>query len=193
MRAEALAVFLGAVFVNNVLLTRFLGLCPYLARSGDVETALGLGAAVAAVTALATPLNLALHRYLLLPLGLEHLRYLVFILVIAALVHLVEILLERASPALHAALGVFLPLITVNCAVFGTTLFALDRDCPPLGGAAFGLGSGLGWMLAILLLAGLRERLAAADVPRPLQGVAVTMMVTGVMAMAFAGFAGIGD
>lgn len=192
MKAEALAVFLGAVFVNNILLTRFLGLCPYLARSGEVETAFGLGTAVAAVTALATPLNLALHRYLLVPLGLEHLGYLVFILVIAALVHLVEILLERVSPALHAALGVFLPLITVNCAVFGTTLFALDRHCSLLSGAAFGLGSGLGWMLAILLLAGLRERLAASDVPEPLEGVAITMMVTGVMAMAFAGFAGMG-
>jgi len=192
MSRELMAIFIGAMLVNNILLSRFLGLCSFLARSAEVETAFGLGAAVAAVTAVATPLNLALYKHLLLPLGLVHLQYLVFIAVIAGFVQLVEIILERTSPRLHAALGVFLPLITVNCAVFGTLLFALIKNYTLAAGAVFGLGSGLGWMLAILLLAGLRERLRDADVPESLRGVGVTMIVTGIMAMAFAGFAGFG-
>jgi len=192
MKSELFAVFVGAMLVNNILLARFLGLCSFLARSDEVETAFGLGAAVAAVTAVTTPLNLALYKYLLLPLGLAYLQYLLFIAVIAGFVQLLEMALERVSPRLHAALGVFLPLITVNCAIFGAALFAVLKDYSLAAGTAFGLGSGLGWMLAILLLAGLRERLRESDVPEPLRGVGVTMMVTGIMAMAFAGFAGLG-
>jgi Na+-transporting NADH:ubiquinone oxidoreductase subunit E len=186
----ALLIFFAAIFTNNILLTYFLGMCSFLACSRQMETALGLGAAVTFVMTCTTVLNHLVRTHLLLPLGLEHLEFIVFIAVIAAFVQLVEMAIERFSPRLYYALGIFLPLITVNCAILGVALFMVNFGYNLWQATWYGLGSGLGWTLAILLMAGLRQKLAYANLPPAFQGVATTMIVTGVMAMAFMGFAG---
>lgn len=189
-------VLLLAMLVNNIVLSRFLGLCSFVACSAEMATAAGLGAAVCFVTTLTVPLNYALDVGVLrpgaplCPPDLTHLRYLVFIVVIAGFVQLVEMVTERFAPRLHGALGIFLPLITVNCALFGAILFALADGLTFAQSCGFGLGAGLGWWLAILLMAGLRQKMRYADIPEPFRGSAVVMIVTGVMAMAFMAFAG---
>ncbi len=187
----AWTVFLAAVLTDNILLSNFLGMCSFLGLSRDRGTSLGMGAAVTLVTACTTVLNHQLYHRLLVPLELTHLTFIVFILVIAAFVQLVEIVLERISPALHYAMGIFLPLITVNCAILGTSLFMVIREYSLAQSAGYGLGAGLGWVLAIWAMAGIRRRLRFADVPAPLQGLGITMIVTALMAMAFMGFAGV--
>jgi len=187
---SALVIFVAAIFTNTILLTYFLGMCSFLACSRRMETALGLGAAVTFVMTATTVINFLIYRYVLVPADLGHLQFIVFIAVIAAFVQLVEMVLERFSPRLYYALGIFLPLITVNCAILGVALFMVNFQYSLGQAVGFGAGAGVGWALAIVLMAGLRKKLGYADIPAAFQGVAITMIVTGVMALAFMGFAG---
>jgi len=183
-------IFIASIFTNNILLASFLGMCSFLVCSNRIETALGLGTAVTFVMVFTTALNYVIYHYLLVPLGLEFLSFIIFIAVIAAFVQFVEMFVERFSPKLYYALGIFLPLITVNCAILGAALFMVIRKYDFLQSVSFGLGAGLGWALAIALLAGLREKMGYSNVPAPLRGIGIIMLVTGVVAMAFMGFAG---
>jgi len=183
-------IFVASIFTNNILLASFLGMCSFLVCSNRIETALGLGTAVTFVTVITTALNYVIYRYLLVPLGLDFLAFIIFIAVIAAFVQFVEMFVERFSPKLYYSLGIFLPLITVNCAILGAALFMVIRKYNFLQSVSFGLGAGLGWALAIALLAGLREKMGYSNVPAPLRGIGIIMLVTGVIAMAFMGFAG---
>ncbi len=159
MAYNCLVIFFAAVFTENILLARFLGMCSFLAVSRQVKTAVGLGSAVTFVLAFTSVLNWLVYHYVLMPHELEYLRYIVFIIVIAAFVQFVEIVIERASPVLYYALGIFLPLITVNCAILGVALFMVIRDLGLVESFFYGLGSGVGWMLAIVAMAGIRERM----------------------------------
>ena len=190
-----------AIFVENMALAFFLGMCSFLAVSKKVETAIGLGAAVIFVLAVTTPLNQALTQAFLkegslawagLPnLDLSFLSFLTLIGTIAAAVHILEMTLDRYVPALYNALGVFLPLIAVNCAILGASLFMVERDYTFADAAVFGLGSGIGWALAIVALAAIREKLKYSNVPEPLRGLGVTFMVVGLMSVGFMAFSGI--
>lgn len=191
-------VFLAAALTNNILLSKFLGMCSFIAISRNPRTALGMGLAVTFVTFCTAVINYGIYYGILVadaPLcaaDLTFLTFLVFIMMIAGFVQLVEMVLERFIPVLYFNLGIFLPLITVNCAILGVNLFMIEPE-KRLGlaeTAAYGLGSGPGWLLAICLMAGIRVRLEQADVPRPLQGLGITMIITGLMAMAFLGFTG---
>ncbi len=195
----ALVIFVAAIFTNNILLTYFLGMCSFLACSRQYETAVGLGVAVTFVMTCTTAINHAIHHHVLtapwltewLGFDLGHLKLIIFIAVIAAFVQLVEMVIERFSPRLYYALGIFLPLITVNCAILGAALFAVDVFAfPLLKATVLGAGWGLGWALVIVLMAGLRQKMGYANLPKAFEGVAVTMIVTGIMAIAFMGFAG---
>lgn len=183
-------IFIAAILTNNILLTNFLGMCSFIACSGQIGTALGLGIAVTFVMTMTTMLNYVIYYFVLLPLNIDHLTFIIFIAVIAAFVQFVEMFVERFSPRLYFSLGIFLPLITVNCAILGASLFMIIRRYSFVQSVGFGLGAGLGWTLAILLLAGLRKKMAYSNIPVPFQGVAVAMIITGVLAMAFMGFAG---
>jgi len=185
-----LAIFIASIFTNNILLASFLGMCSFLVCSNKVETALGLGTAVTFVLTATTALNYLIYHHVLVPLELEFLSFIIFIAVIAAFVQFVEMFVERFSPKLYYALGIFLPLITVNCAILGASLFMVLRKYNFLQSVVFGLGAGLGWMLAIAMMAGLREKMGYANVPGPLRGTGIVMLITGVIAMAFLGFAG---
>ncbi len=187
---DAVTIFVASIFINNILLANFLGMCSFIAVSREVNTAAGLGAAVVFVMTLTSGLNYLVYAWLLVPLGLEHLRYIAFIVVIAATVQLVEMVIERASPVLYYALGIFLPLITVNCAILGVSLFMVIRNYSFVQSLAYGAGSGVGWALAILAMAGLRKKMKRARVPAALEGPGITMIVAGVMALAFLGFSG---
>ncbi|MDD4223094.1 MAG: Rnf-Nqr domain containing protein [Candidatus Cloacimonetes bacterium] len=191
MDISAFLLFWAAIFTSNILLTNFLGMCSYLSVSKEVESSLGLGIAVTFVLVFTTGLNWLVYRYLLVPLGIEYLQYIVFIIVIAAFVQLLELLIERYAPALYYTLGIFLPLITVNCAIFGVSLFMVIRDYNFVQSLAYGLGSGLGWLLAILMLAGIRGKLREKMVPAGLRGAGISLIITGIMALAFIGFSGI--
>ena len=183
-------IFVGSIFTNNILLANFLGMCSFLAVSKQIDTAAGLGAAVIFVMTATTAINYAVYHHVLVPLELTFLSYIVFIAVIAAFVQFVEMFIERFSLGLYHALGIFLPLITVNCAILGASLFMIIRNYTFAQSVAFGFGGGVGWTLAIILIAGLRQRMRYSDVPVPFRGVAIAMVITGVMAMAFMGFAG---
>lgn len=193
--------FIQVVFVENLALSFFLGMCTFLAVSKKVETAIGLGAAVVVVQALTVPINNLIFQYLLKPdalewagitgVNLEFLGLISYIGVIAALVQILEMTLDKFFPALYHALGIFLPLITVNCAILGGTLFVVRRDYDFVESVVYGVGSGLGWALAIVLLAGLREKLKYSDVPDGLQGLGITFITVGLMSMAFMLFGGI--
>lgn len=187
---SALTILIAAIFTNNILLSNFLGMCSFLACSRQISTALGLGAAVIFVMTGTTCLNYFIYYQLLLPLNLEFLQFIVFIAVIAAFVQFVEMFVERFSPKLYYALGIFLPLITVNCAILGVSLFFVIRKYTFLQSMGFGFGAGVGWALAIVLMAGMRTKMGYSNIPRPFRGVAMSMIITGVMAMAFMGFAG---
>jgi len=193
---SALVIFVAAVFTNNILLTYFLGMCSFLACSRQFETAIGLGVAVTFVLTSTTILNYGIYYGILVPgaplcaIDLTHLQYIIFIAVIAAFVQLVEMIIERFSPRLYHALGIFLPLITVNCAILGVALFMVTFQFTLFQAVAFGFGGGVGWTLVIVLLTGLRQKMGYANLPAPFRGVAITMIVTGVMAMAYMGFAG---
>ena len=186
----ALMVLFAAVFTNNILLTNFLGMCSFLSVSKELKTSVGLGVAVVFVMASTSVLNYLVYNYVLVPLELTYLRYIVFIVVIAAFVQLVEMIIERVSEQLYAALGIFLPLITVNCAILGASLFMIIRNYDLLSSFTYGVGSGLGWFLAILAMAGIRQKIAKARIPAGLEGAGITLIITGMMALAFMGFTG---
>jgi len=188
---HAMVVCFSAVFTGNILLTTFLGMCPFLGVSREVKTALGLGLAVVFVMTSTTVLNWLVYRYVLMPLQLEFFRFIIFIIVIAAFVQLVEMILDRYSPLLYQKLGIFLPLITVNCAILGASLFMVIREYRFLTAAAYGFGSGIGWLLAILAMAGIRQKLQPARIPRGLQGPGIALIIAGLMALAFIGFTGV--
>ena len=186
-------IFLGSIFTNNILLASFLGMCSFLVCSNRIDTAVGLGGAVTFVLFCTTILNYLIYYYILIPLGLEFLSFIIFIAVIAAFVQFVEMFVERFSPNLYYALGIFLPLITVNCAILGASLFMVIRKYNFLQSVFFGLGAGLGWSLAIALMAGLREKMGYSDVPAPLRGTGIVMLISGVIALGlflFFGFIG---
>ncbi len=185
------AIFFSAVFTQNVLLTYYLGMCPFLGASREVKTAAGLGAAVTLVMTVSTALCWLVYYQMLVPFGLEHLRFIIFIIVIAAFVQVAEITVERTSEKLYKALGIFLPLITVNCAILGVCLFMVIRDYGFVKTCFYGFGSGLGWMLAILAMAGIRQKMAKANVPGPLAGTGISLIIAGIMAIAFMGLSGV--
>ena len=185
----------SAALTENILLTRFLGMCPFLSISRQMRSAFGMGLAVVFVTTCTVVINWALYAYVLKPLepyGLpaESLKLILFIVVIAAFVQFMEMAIERISIRLYFALGIFLPLITVNCAILGASLFMVIRKYTFAQSMGFGFGAGVGWAMAIVLIAGLRKKMAYSNVPRTFEGVAIAMVITGVMAMAFMGFAG---
>jgi len=186
-----LAVFFGAIFTNNILLVNYLGMCPFLSIAKEFKASVGLGIAVIFVMTVTSVLNWAVYEFILEPFGLEYLRFIMFIMVIAAFVQLVEMIIERVSENLYAALGIFLPLITVNCSILGVSLFMVIREYTLIATLFFGLGSGLGWFLAILSMAGILEKLRKARLPKGLEGPGITLIITGIMALAFMGFAGI--
>jgi len=186
----AFTVFFAAIFTNNILLTNFLGMCSFLSISKEIKTSVGLGIAVVFVMAATSVLNYLVYYFVLIPLELTYLRYIVFIIIIAAFVQLVEMVIERVSEPLYASLGIFLPLITVNCAILGASLFMVIRQYDLLSSFTYGIGSGIGWFLAILAMAGIRQKLAKARIPRGLEGAGITLIITGMMALAFIGFTG---
>ena len=187
---ELMIIFIAAVFTHNMALTYFLGMCPFIAVSGDLKTAWGMSMAVTFVMTLAAAVTWPLYHKLLAPYHVEYLQYVVFILVIAALVQIVEMVIERSSPILYNSMGVFLPLITVNCAILGVTLFMIVRKYTYIESLIYSVGSGIGWGIAILAMAAIREKLRFANVPKGLQGPGITMIIAGLMAMGFMGFAG---
>lgn len=184
-------IFFAAIFTNNMILSNFLGMCSFIAVSREIPTSLGLGQAVTFVLTCTTIINYLLYEYVLVPLNLEYLRFIVFMLSIAAFVQLLEMVLERYLPNLYYALGIFLPLITVNCAILGVSLFMIIREYTLLQSIGFSVGSGLGWTLAIVALAGIRQKLNDKNIPQGLRGPGITLIITGLMALAFIGFSGI--
>lgn len=186
-----LVIFFAAIFTNNMILSNFLGMCSFIAVSREIPTSLGLGQAVTFVLTFTSIINYLLYHYVLVPLNLEYLRFIVFIISIAAFVQLIEMIVERYFPNLYYALGIFLPLITVNCAILGVSLFMIIRDYTLLQTIGFSIGSGIGWTLAIVALAGIRQKLKRASVPKGLEGAGITLIVIGLMALAFIGFSGI--
>ena len=196
-----ISIFLNSVFVGNILLAYFLGMCSFVAISKNMDTAIGLGFAVVFVLSITAPMNWLIYRYLLAPgalawagypaMDLSFLKFITFIAVIAGIVQAVEMVIDRYSPALYNALGVFLPLITVNCAILGTSLFMVERNYTFAESLVFGIGSGTGWLLAIVSMAAIRIKLRYANVPAGLEGFGLTMIVTGLMAMGFMLFSGI--
>ena len=184
-------IFFASIITSNMVLTNFLGMCSYLSVSSEYKTATGLGMAVTMVLTLTTVINWVVYRYVIVPLGIEYLQYIIFIMVIAAVVQILEMIMDRYTPDLHAKLGIFLPLITVNCAIFGVTLFVVIRNYGFLQTLLFGIGSGLGWWLAIDMLAAIREKMAKTKLPAGMTGTAISFIITGIMAMAFIGFSGI--
>jgi Na+-transporting NADH:ubiquinone oxidoreductase subunit E len=191
VQVDSGTLFFAAIFTNNILLTNFLGLCPFLAISREIRSALGLGVAVVFVMTCTAVLNYLVYYYVLLPLNLDHFRYIVFIIIIAAFVQLVEMTVERFFPALYYILGIFLPLITVNCAILGASLFLIIREYTLVQSMAYGAGSGIGWMIAIIAVGAIREKIQkSAKLPKGLEGPALTLIITGIMALAFTAFSG---
>lgn len=193
---EFINVFIKAAFIENLILAYFLGMCSYLAVSKSVKTAFGLGLAVIFVLGITMPINWFIFEYLLsdtgiLGIDLTFLRFLLFIAVIASMVQLVEMIVEKYSPSLYAALGIFLPLITVNCAILGGSLFMVARDFTFSQSVAFGLGGGFGWFLAIIAIAAIREKIRYSAIPAPLRGLGMAFILTGLMGMAFMSLMGI--
>lgn len=184
-------IFFASIFTSNMILANFLGMCSYLSVSSEFKTANGLGKAVVMVLFITNTVNWLLNKYIIMPLGIEYLSFIVYIMVIAAIVQILEMFFDRYMPDLHAKLGIFLPLITVNCAVLGATLFQDIRNYSFLQTVVFNLGSGIGWWMAICMLAAIKEKVAKNKMPRGLQGIGISFIITGIMALAFIGFSGI--
>ena len=184
-------IIIVAIFVNNVVLAQFLGICPFLGVSKKVDTASGMGMAVTAVLVVATIVTYLIQVYVLNTFGLEYLQTIAFILVIAALVQMIEMILKKTMPALYQALGVFLPLITTNCCILGVAILVIQKDYDLLEGIIYALSSGVGFLLAMVLFAGLREQLDLVDVPKPFRGVPIALVTASLLAMAFMGFSGV--
>ena len=201
---ELLSTFVRSIFVDNMIFAYYLGMCSFLAVSKNVKTALGLGMAVTFILTCTLPINYMLENYVLKEgalqwlgaefagVNLSFLAFIIFIAIIASFTQLVEMVVEKFAPALYASLGIFLPLIAVNCAILGGSLFMQQKAFPNVGVATvYGLGSGIGWMLAIVGMAAIREKLAYSDIPKPLKGLGITFIITGLMGMAFMGFSGL--
>ncbi len=201
---ELANIFIKSIFIDNMIFAYFLGMCSFLAVSKSVKTAIGLGAAVIFVLTITVPFNYLLDQYILRPgalqwlgasyadVDLSFLSYIMFIAVIAAMVQLVEMIVEKFSPALYSSLGIFLPLIAVNCAILGGALFMQQKDFSTvIESVVYGFGSGIGWFLAILALASIREKITYSNIPAPLRGLGITFILTGLMAIAFMSFMGI--
>ncbi len=184
-------IFISAVFVNNIVLSQFLGICPFLGVSKKIETALGMSGAVAFVMTIATVITYIIQKSVLDPFEIGYLQTITFILVIAALVQLVEIILKKISPALYQALGVFLPLITTNCAILGVALLVVKKDYDLVQSVVFAISTAVGFGLALILFAGIREQLSMVKLPKGMQGTPAALLTAGLLAMAFMGFAGI--
>ena len=188
---EYILIFISAIFVNNIILSQFLGICPFLGVSKKVDTALGMGAAVAFVLTLATVVTYLLQIYVLNPFGLQYLQTLSFILVIAALVQMVEIVLKKVSPALYQALGIFLPLITTNCAVLGVAILVIQKDFSLVHSIVYAFSTAIGFALAMVVFVGLREQLSLVRIPKGMQGMAIVLVTAGLLSLAFMGFSGV--
>lgn len=191
-------IFITAIFVNNIVLSQFLGICPFLGVSKKVDSAIGMGAAVAFVLTLATIVTYAIQKYVLEAFGLEYLQTIAFILVIAALVQMVEIILKKSAPALYQALGVFLPLITTNCCILGVAILVANGTYASQGlepnlltGVVFALSTAIGFALALVVFAGIREHLSMMNIPKGMQGMSIALVTAGLLAMAFMGFSGV--
>ena len=190
MEISYFAIIIGAIFVNNVVLAQFLGICPFLGVSSKVETSLGMGAAVTFVMALSSLVVWLIQTYILAPLGIEYMQTIVFILVIAALVQMVEIILKKVSPSLYQALGIFLPLITTNCAVLGVAILMIQKEFNLLQSVVYSVSTAIGFALALVIFAGLRERLEFEEVPKAFRGGPIALISASRLAMAFMGFSG---
>ena len=188
---EYFVIIISSIFVNNIVLSQFLGICPFLGVSGKVSTSLGMGAAVTFVLAIASIAAYLIQYHILVPLHIEYMQTIVFILVIAALVQMVEIILKKVSPALYQALGIFLPLITTNCAVLGVAILLVQKEYNWGEAVVYAVAVAVGFTLALVLFAGLRERLELENVPKALRGVPIALITAGILAMAFMGFSGL--
>ena len=191
MELSYFAIIIGAIFVNNVVFAQFLGICPFLGVSSKVNTSLGMGAAVTFVMALASIVAWSIQTYILVPLQIEYMQTIVFILVIAALVQMVEIVLKKVSPALYQALGIFLPLITTNCAVLGVAILMIQKEFNLLQSFVYSVSTAVGFAMALVLFAGIRERLELDGVPAAFKGNAIALITAAILAMAFMGFSGL--
>jgi len=189
---EYIIILIAAVFVNNIVLSQFLGICPFLGVSNKVSTSIGMSGAVLFVMTIATLATYLLHQFVLIPMGLDYLRTITFILVIASLVQMVEIILKKVSPPLYQALGVFLPLITTNCAVLGVAILALGLESASLLKAVFfAVANSIGFALALIVFASIREHLELAELPKGMKGVPINLLVAGLLSLAFLGFTGL--
>ncbi len=187
---DILTIFIAAILVNNFVLYYFLGICPFLGVSKKIDSAFSMGMAVTFVMTLTAVVSWVINHWILIPFELDYLQIVSFILVIASLVQLVEMFIRKMSPPLYQALGIYLPLITTNCAIMGLALLAALKNYDFIETVVFGVGSGLGFTLAIVLMSGIREQLDLADVPKPLKGAGIALIVAGIMALAFSGFSG---
>jgi len=188
---EYVIIIISAIFVNNIVLSQFLGICPFIGVSSKVETSIGMAGAVTFVMVIATLVTYLVQHYILIPLGITFMQTISFILVIAALVQLVEIILKKVSPPMYQALGIFLPLITTNCSVLGVAILAVQHDYNLLGSVVFAMSNAIGFGLALVTFAGIREQLELSSIPKPMKGVPIAFIVAGILAMAFMGFSGI--
>ena len=188
---EYILIFVSAIFVNNIILSQFLGICPFLGVSQKIETSIGMSAAVAFVMTLATIVTYLIQKFVLDAFGLQYLQTIVFILVIAALVQMVEIILKKVSPALYQALGIFLPLITTNCAVLGVAILVIQKDFSLLQSVVYAFSTAIGFGLALIVFAGIREQLSLVNIPKGMQGVAIVLVTAGLLSLAFMGFSGV--
>lgn len=189
---EYLAIIITAIFVNNIVFAQFLGICPFLGVSSKLTNAVGMGIAVTVVMVISTLVTSLLQNFVLMPLHIEYVQTILFILVIAALVQMLEIIMKKVSPGLYVALGVFLPLITTNCAVLGVAIMVTQKGMSLTQSVVYAFATAVGFLMALVIFAGIREQLELADVPRPMRGVPVALITAGILAMAFMGFAGIG-
>ena len=188
---EYILIFISAIFVNNIVLSQFLGICPFLGVSKKVDTAMGMGAAVAFVLTLATIVTFLLQQFVLVPLHIEYLQTISFILVIASLVQMVEIILKNISPPLYQALGIFLPLITPNCAVLGVAILVIQKQFSLIESVVYAFSTAIGFALALIVFAGLREQLALTNVPKGMRGMSIVLITAGLLSLAFMGFSGV--
>lgn len=188
---EYILIFISAIFVNNIVLSQFLGICPFLGVSKKVDTAMGMGAAVAFVLTLATIVTFLLQQFVLVPLHIEYLQTILFILVIASLVQMVEIILKKISPPLYQALGIFLPLITTNCAVLGVAILVIQKQFSLIESVVYAFSTAIGFALALIVFAGLREQLALTNVPKGMRGMSIVLITAGLLSLAFMGFSGV--
>lgn len=188
---EYILIFISAIFVNNIVLSQFLGICPFLGVSKKIQTSLGMGMAVAFVLTVATVVTFLLQKCVLDPLGLQYLQTIAFILVIASLVQMVEIILKKVSPALYQSLGIFLPLITTNCAVLGVAILVIQKDFTLIESIVYAFSTAIGFALALVLFAGIREQLAYVNIPKGMRGMPIVLVAAGLLSLAFMGFNGV--